>query len=208
MTTKAILAVIGFVEVVLSSLMIGQQEFRLEENDKPEKTSTILNPANGAAVMIAGELWDSFLPPNVSPYYSEANQPLIGTFRIGNFDRAWSTPTHMWPGGWNYGMFWGKGMTFAEYNPDASWNPPTIAGTVNPAYKQDAGGNYAEGSYFHTVLGADDPTRNYYHETHWVDSLRRQHAIYQAGWPTNIGVDIGVTIHQFTLNWNLIGTGC
>ena len=183
--------------------LMGQQENHLYEVDTNTGTSALHKPADGAGVMIAGELWDSFLPPNVAPYYSEANQPLIGTFlRIGNFDREWSTPTHMWPGGWPYGMFWAKGMYLAEFNPDSTWNPPTIAGNPNPAYKQDAGGEYALGSYFNTVLGANDLSRNYSRETRWTDSTKRHHAIYEAGWPTNIGVDVRIKIHQFTLNWN------
>jgi hypothetical protein len=87
-------------------------------------------------------------------------------------------------------------------HPDSTWNPPTIAGNPNPAYKQDAGGEYALGSYFNTVLGANDLSRNYSRETRWTDSTKRHHAIYEAGWPTNIGVDVRIEIHQFTLNWN------
>src|SRR5512138_486912 len=92
-----------------------------------------VSPWPGAGIMVAGELWDSFLPPNAGPYYSESGQPLVSTFlRIGNFDRTWSTPTHMWPGGWPYGMFWGKGMYLTEFNPDTSWNPAVLGGQTNP----------------------------------------------------------------------------
>jgi hypothetical protein len=157
----------------------------------------------GSGVMVAGELWDSFLPPNAGPYYSEVGMPLTSTFlRIGNFDRAWTTPTHMWPGGWPFGMFWGKGMYLTEYNPDSSWNPLTLAGSPNPARHPVAGPKYAFGSYQSTVIGANDPLRNYTRETRWTDATKRHHALYEAGWPTNIGVDVKVRIHQFTLNWD------
>src|SRR6059036_3064905 len=60
---------------------------------KPDATN---NPANGSGMLIAGELWDSFLPQSVGPYYGEASTTLTGEFiRIGNFDRAWSSPTHL-----------------------------------------------------------------------------------------------------------------
>ncbi len=166
-------------------------------------SATQLSSWPGAGMMVAGELWDSFLPPNAGPYYSEVGLPLVGTFlRIGNFDRVWSTPTHMWPGGWPYGMFWGKGMYLTEFNPDSSWNPPLLAGSPNPARHPTAGSNYAFGCYTSTVLGASDPSRNYVRETRWVEPAKRLHALYEAGWPTNIGVDVKVRIHQFTLNWN------
>ena len=153
--------------------------------------------------MVAGDLWDSFLPPNFGPYYSERDQPLFGTMlRMGNFDREWRTPTHMWPGGWPYGMFWSKGMYFTEYNPDSSWNPATLGGTTNPAYHPEAGKCYAFVSYAPSVIGASDPNRNFGRETRWVDPAARLHAVYEAGWPTNAGIDVRVKIHQFTVPWN------
>jgi hypothetical protein len=160
-------------------------------------------PANGAGVMIAGELWDSFLPPSVGPYYTERGDSLWPTFlRMGNFERAWGTPTHMWPGGWDLGIYWGKGMLLSEYNPDTTWNPAMIAGSPNPAHTVLGGAHYSLGMSNAKVVGADDPQRRYARETQWVDPTKRHHAIYEAGWPTNIGVDVKITIHQFTLNWN------
>lgn len=166
------------------------------------KPATAMDPANGNGVMVGGELWDSFAPPNKGPYYRESTFPLKSQlFRMGNFDRLWTTPTHMWPGGWTNGNFWAKNMWFTEYNPDATWNPATIGGVANPAYKAASGGNYAIGAFKTTVAGADKPDRNYARETKWVDGTRH-HALYEAGWPTNIGVDVQVKIHQFELNWN------
>jgi hypothetical protein len=179
--------------------------FAQKTEDPGNSTLPATQPAAwpGAGVMVAGELWDSFLPPNAGPYYSEVGLPLTGTFlRIGNFDREWSTPTHMWPGGWPYGMFWAKGMYLAEFNPDTGWNPPLLAGSPNPARHPAAGPNYALGCFASTIIGANDPARNYTRETRWVDPTKRLHAVYEAGWPTNIGIDVKVRIHQFTLNWN------
>jgi hypothetical protein len=108
----------------------------------------------------------------------------------------------MWPGGWPYGMFWGKGMYLAEFNPDTSWNPPLLGGSPNPASHPAAGPNYALGCYLNTVIGTNNPARNFTRETRWVEPTKRLHAVYEAGWSTNIGVDVKVRIHQFTLNWN------
>lgn len=184
---KRVMVVVVFVHSLVTGETIAQQVDTLKR----------------AGVMIAGELWDSFLPPNVGPYYGEANLPLRRTFlRIGNFDRAWSTPTHMWPGGWPYGMFWAKGMYLVEFNPDSTWNPPAIGGKTNPSHHAGAGGNYAMAAFDPTVLGADDPGRNYARETRWIDPVKRTHALYEAGWPTTIGIDVTIKVHQFTLNWN------
>lgn len=162
-----------------------------------------VGPANGAGIMIAGELWDAFHPPNAGASYIEAGRPLIANMlRMGNVDRTWSTPTHMWPGGWTNGNFWGKNMWMTEFNPDSTWNPPTIGSQPNPSHKASSGSSYAFGAFAPGVAGAADPVRNYTRETRWVDPARRLHAIYEAGWPTTIGVDVRIKVHQFTLNWN------
>ena len=185
--------------VCLTAVVWGQS---YEERLGLPKVGKVTNPAGGAGVMVSGDFWDSFLPPNVGPYYGEASQPIIGTFmRIGNFDRAWTTPTSMWPGGWQNGQFWGKGFYLTEYNPDSTWNPPTIGGNTNPSYRS-GGGRYAHVAFQTGVLGASNPARNYYNETSWVDANQRHHAVYTAGWPTTAGIDVKVKIHQFSLNWN------
>jgi hypothetical protein len=63
------------------------------------KVSDINDPAAGKGMIVAGELWDSYMPLNKGPFYSEATLDLFKVVRIGNFDRQWSSPTHMWPGG-------------------------------------------------------------------------------------------------------------
>jgi hypothetical protein len=192
--------------LILFSFLIYQfalpQTSLRDRNSIPE-SQTVLGPANGAGVMVAGELWDSFFPSNVGPYYGESAQPLNShLLRIGNFDRAWSTPTHLWPGGWTNGNFWAKNMWLTEFNPDTTWNPPTIDSAANPAYRASSGSKYAFAAFKSTVAGSNDITRNYKIETRWVDPQKRHHAIYEAGWPTNIGVDVKIRVHQFVLNWN------
>ncbi len=207
---------LGKVAVAVSLLLVATfNAFAQTGNDPYDMTSfakqdATANPAAGAGMMVAGELWDSFLPQSVAPYYGEAATTLTGEFiRIGNFDRAWSSPTHMWPGGWTNGNLWTKGMGVAEWNPDPTFNPATIGGVANPAYSAASGPNYALASVRNVTLtppvnvpGFTDPTRKYQRETKWVDPNTRHHAVYEAGWPTNIGVDVKMEIHQYTLNWN------
>jgi hypothetical protein len=172
------------------------------------QTST--TTAGGAGVMIAGELWDSYMLFNNmtrGPWYSESNNDVVHQIRVGNFDRQWSTPTHMWPGGWNYGAFWNKAMEISIWDPDSTFNPPTIGGTTNPSHTTTAGPHYAFLAFSNTkrgktLPGANDPLRNYAIETRWTDATKRHHAIYEAACPTTAGVDVKLTVHQYTLNWN------
>ena len=89
-----------------------------------------------------------------------------------------------------------------EVNPDTTWNPSMIGGKTNPSYFTAAGGSYAFASYRSSVLGANDPQRNYFSEAHWANSVTRREVAYEAGWPTTIGVDVRLKVRQFTLNWN------
>jgi len=171
------------------------------------KVSGVLDPANGNGMMVAGELWDSYMPLNKGPYYSEATADILREMRIGNFDRAWSSPTQMWPGGWNFGSFWNKSMQFLVWDPDPTFNPATIGGVTNPSYYALSGPNYAYAGYPNaargkTIPGKGDPARDYTKETKWVDAQKRHHVVYEAAHPTTAGVDVKVKIHQYTLNWN------
>ena len=169
------------------------------------KITGVLDPARGNAVMVAGELWDSFMPPNKGPYYEQASIDMLTAIRVGNFDRAWSTPTHMWPGGFDRGAFWNKAFEITVWDPDTTFNPAQISAAVNPSY--DGSRNHAYAAYpnpsrTRTVPGKGDPTRDFARETTWRDAQKRHHAVYESGWPTNVGVDVKMKIHQYSLNWN------
>jgi hypothetical protein len=172
-----------------------------------EKGFSVTNPANGSAVLVSGELWDSFMPLNKGPYYSEATSDILRQTRIGNFDRAWTTPTHMWPGGWNYGAFWNKAFEMTVWDPDTTFNPDKIGGVANPSYYATAGKNYAYAGFGNTargktLAGVTDPNRNYNRETKWVDATKRHQVLYECGYPTTVGVDVKMRMHQYSLNWN------
>jgi hypothetical protein len=169
-------------------------------------TSTVNYPGGG--VIQAGDTWESFLPMSFTPSYSDA-----GTYttlgyrnfiRLGNFDRGWSTPATHWPAAYFYTNYWYKNAWAGAYDPDATFNPATIAGKTNPSYFAAGGGaNYAQMQYMPTLQGASDATRHYTVEPYWVDGTRRQHVVYEAAWPTNLGVDVKIRAHGFSgPNWN------
>jgi hypothetical protein len=155
----------------------------------------------GSAVMIAGDLWDSFLPIGQGVYYSEtANNPaqLWDLIRIGNFDRQWSTPTAQWPGGYPISYFWAQDIMAVEYSPGI--NPSKIrSSSENYAFmiytnKLDA--LFGRSPYFIGPIWikpdfTPDPTGEY-----------RYALYYESGFPTNLGVWVTVRILQFTQNWN------
>lgn len=170
-------------------------------------TSTVNYPGGG--VIQAGDTWESFLPMSFTPSYSDA-----GTYttlgyrnflRLGNFDRSWSTPGTHWPAAWFYTNYWYKNAWAGAYDPDPTFNPTLIGGKANPSYFSAASGgnNYAQITYMPTLQGASDATRHYTVEPYWVDGTRRQHAVYEAAWPTNLGLDVKLRAHGFQgPNWN------
>ncbi len=169
----------------------------------------VMDPATGKGMMVAGEYWDSYMPMNKGPYHGESSRDYITTLvRVGNFDRLWSSPTEMWPGGYPGGNYWNKGIEMLEWNPSATFNPQTINGKANPLYNATSGPNYCVAAYGNTVtagglrvIGQGVAARDYSRETKFVDASRH-HAMYEAGWPTNLGVDVKLKAHQWTLNWN------
>ncbi|MBF8248082.1 MAG: hypothetical protein HW374_882 [Bacteroidetes bacterium] len=161
----------------------------------------------GAGALQAGDLWESLLPEAFGPFYSEAGTAgTLGSrqfIRFGNFDRAWTTPNSHWPGAFPWTMYWSHYMHVMEFNPDTTFNPATIGGVANPGFHSNSGRNYAMLTYKSTLNGATDATRKYSIEPYWVDGTRRQQVVYEAGWPTNVGLDVKVRARSFQgPNWN------
>lgn len=170
-------------------------------------TSTVNYPGGG--VIQAGDCWESFLPMGFTPSYSDASTYLTQGYknfiRLGNFDRGWSTPGTHWPAAWFYTNYWYKNAWCGAFDPDPTFNPTQIGGKANPSYfSATASGNtYAQMQYMPTLLGATDAARHYSVEPYWVDGTRRQHAVYEAAWPTNLGIDVKIRAHGFQgPNWD------
>ena len=72
-------------------------------------------------VFTAGDIWESFLPSNASrsPYTEVADDPKksYDLFRVGNWDRQWTTPTQTYPGGENIHLPWGQDIQMSMYSP-------------------------------------------------------------------------------------------
>ena len=166
----------------------------------------------GAGVMQAGDAWESFLPQGYGPNSTEATTAAtLGVRRfiqMGNFDRNWSTPATHWPAAFYMTPYWLKDNWVTVYDPDTTWNRGPS--TSNPSFfigsRAYPGANYsnhAQLTYKSTLNGASDPARHYSVEPYFVDGTLRQHVVYEAAWPTQLGVDVKMRAHGFAApNWN------
>jgi hypothetical protein len=178
-------------------------------------------PGSGAGHMVAGDLWDAFLTANNDggPFWSgtETNdRNTLGgrvSMRNGTLDRNWQTATGNWPIAYPLTIWWSKYFNMYVYDPDPTFCPAQINGVANPSYYANSrdsiatGGpyfsKYAQLIYHPNVQGANDPSRNYMREAYFVDGTQRNHVVYEAGWPTNVGIDVKLRVHQFAApNWN------
>jgi hypothetical protein len=167
----------------------------------------------GAGVIQAGDVWESFLPQGTTPNYSEAGTATsLGVRRflqMGNFDRGWTTPATHFPAAFPITPYWFKDAYVMVYEPDTTWNRGPAA--TNPSFfpiSAENGGlaNYSFFGYLtykSTLNGASDPLRKYSIDPYWVDGAQRQHVVYEAAWPTNLGVDVKLRAHGFAApNWD------
>lgn len=164
----------------------------------------------GHGVFIAGDLWCDIAPMNKEVWYRQvvpnydpaASGPTSASqnqtlFRLGNTTRQWEEPVPQWPSGYPAGNYWSSNFEGAVYDPSATFNPST-----KKSHWAVAGPNYAFMFFTNQLPGAGDPSRNYARDVKYIDATRRDQVIYEAGFPTNVGIDIKLTARQFTLNWN------
>ena len=192
-----------FIALIVSSPLFAQTA---------PATSVVGYP--GAGALQAGDLWESILPAGFKPFYGEfGTKDLLGNrqlLRFGNFDRSWSSPGGHYPAAFPWTMYWAKYLHAVEFDPDTTWNRSTMNGKANPSFYSNSKkdnlhpdySNYAILAYHDSLNGANDPARKYSIEPYFIDS-RRQHLVYEAGFPTNLGLDVKVRAHQFQgPNWN------
>ncbi len=175
--------------------------------------ATSVNNFPGAGAIIAGDLWECFLPQGAgTPYYGEvstlATRGIRVFSRMGNYDRTWGTPNAHWPGAFYLQPWWNIDCQVNLFDSDTTWNrgPESANPSFFVAAAPITGANYnvtAQLTYKSTLNGASDATRRYSVEPYFVDGTRRQHVVYECAWPTNLGVDVKFRAHGFAApNWN------
>ena len=159
------------------------------------KAATI-TPGDG--YMVAGELWETIKPLN-SAEDNGVEDPLSGDgalhfLTLGPDGTNWFEPGGHWPGGYDLVQTWrdGRRLVFPAFEADG-WGPDA------PQPGGGADDRFAFAYYTPTVAGAGDPARDYKREAQFTDATR-SHLVYEAGFPTNIGVDFKIRAHQYTSN--------
>jgi len=205
---------IAFVSLVLFLCLSVSLQAQIIYKGSSPKTPTDYPVSTGTGHMVVGDLWESFMPANKGPFSSEATSwqqyGMRQFMRHGNFDRNWSTGNGHWPIAFPWSIWWAKYLHAAIYDPDPTFCPAQIGGVINPAYEASADpeprkgySNYVNVTFHPSLPGANDPNRNYHKEAYFVDGPQRNHLVYEAGWPTNVGLDVKIRAHQFAApNWN------
>ena len=147
--------------------------------------------------LVAGDYWNTLKPMNTSEANGvedpNSDQGAVHWITLGPDGGNWLNPNGIWPGGYDLTSNWRDGlrMVFPAFNPD---------GWTDQVKADDASDDrYAFAYYSPNVPGANDPTRNYTNPATFTDEART-HLVYEAGWPTNLGVDFKVRAHQYTVN--------
>lgn len=180
---------------------IASQPALAQKSDVPSSllkynSTQATTPTDG--YMVAGELWSTIKPLNTAeangvedPLRDQGAQHFL-TF--GPDGSNWLNPGSHWPGGYDLVQTWrdGKRMVFPAFEADG-WG----AGALQPGSAPDD--RFAFAYYKPTVAGANDPSRNYTRPARFTDATRT-HLVYEAGFPTNIGVDFKIRAHQYTIN--------
>ncbi len=199
------LLLIGLTISFVAGLSYGQVKIRDRAAAMSARPAIPNNIFPNTGEMTAGNLWDSFMPMSTGVYYSEiANNPnrLWDLVRMGNFDRQWSAPTAMWPGGYPFSYFWNQDLQAVEYSPN-----------INPTKQLSSDSNYATMIYTARIDSLWQATLGMHSYTIgpiWVNAdgtpdpngTNRYELYYEAGFPTNLGVWVTFRAIQYTQPWN------
>ncbi|MFQ6094344.1 MAG: hypothetical protein ACE5OR_17000, partial [bacterium] len=168
--------------------------------------------ANKNIVIAAGETWGTYTPANYDypwgryPYNDDISQRRFGSRRGGGSwlfftsrlvtsglfgNPAWS---------WMSGLY---AIDFSNYMYAIEYNPTDEFAALNAPVHGAENAHYALLQYNHKIPGYTDPRRNYHDPPEGGAYLSpdRTHAWSTAAWPTQLGVDVKMTVHSWTMPW-------
>jgi hypothetical protein len=148
-------------------------------------------------VLTCGDLWETVSPCAIENYDSEKDEIIATNWecvRFGNIERAWGTPTTMYPGGDIVHLPWGTSLVMVEYSNIDNFNNYTTDSDVRAK-------NYVSAI---TLPNLDGYTSAYGSSDNvggvpWTDDARTCQ-LYEAYEPTNIGIDLNIRARAHTLN--------
>lgn len=148
-------------------------------------------------ILTCGDLWETIAPNGIYKSYTESNTDVKQNFqllRIGNMERAWTTPTTMYPSGDIFHLPWAQCLVMVEYSKIENFNNYTTDN--DPRAK-----NYVFGFNMPKTRGYDPTASNADQNggVPWTDANRTSQ-IYTASMPTNLGVNVKIRARTNTLN--------
>lgn len=188
---------VGLVVVLSVSIALPAAAQKRNTPSPLFKTATqATTPGDG--YMVAGEYWNTVKPMNSEEAngIEDPNRDIgaLHWLTMGPDGTNWRNPNGLWPGGYDLTQSWRDGarIVFPVFDTD---------GFTDPLRANDAteGDQYKFAYYTPTVIGANDPARDYKREARFTDNSRT-HLIYEAGWPTTVGIDFKMRAHQYTIN--------
>ena len=103
--------------MIKNRILIGTLVFLLAMSLAAPMSFAFRYPKVG--ILTCGDLWETFAPDGIYVSYTESKTDVKANFeviRIGNMERAWTTPTCMYPAGDKFHLPWGQGLHMMEYS--------------------------------------------------------------------------------------------
>lgn len=180
------------------------------------------NDPRGNGVIVAGNFWASYRPPHI-PGAWPGREPYVDDFqargdneqRNGNWlfwqsryvsSGRFGNTVAAWPFGKNIAGPWGEPLGASVFDPSAEFasaNARAFAQT--PLEPKDLQYSYLK--YGSKVPGAGDPARDYVRPGGkseggaFFKDGRKGVVYYEAGWPTNVGIDVRLRAISMTTTW-------
>jgi hypothetical protein len=179
-------------------------------------TTLVAEEPRGNLVLVAGETWGTYRPPNLPNGWPRQNFVNDLAERAKNFESNgnwihyqsrfvnsanFGNPGLSWPFGKNIVDPWGGTLAAIMFDPS-----PEFAAANAKNNPPEGSENYSYLMYNTNLPGAGDPARDYVFNgkenggSQFADATRN-HLVAEAGWPTNVGIDVKLKVHSLTVTW-------
>ena len=88
-------------------------------------TSSFAGRYPKVGILTCGDLWETLAPNGIYKSYAESNVDVTANFqliRIGNMERAWTTPSTNYPSGDIFHLPWAQALVMVEYSNSDNFN--------------------------------------------------------------------------------------
>ena len=160
-------------------------------------TSSFAGRYPKVGILTCGDLWETLAPNGIYKSYAESNVDVTANFqliRIGNMERAWTTPSTNYPSGDIFHLPWAQCLVMVEYSNIDNFN--SFTPDSDPRAKQFVYGFTMPKTkgYNPSATNADE-----WGGVPWTDADRNSQ-VYTAQMPTNLGIDVKMRARTNTLN--------